>query len=121
MGGKNRRPQGAAGAAAVDQRLVALMRLLLALSALVLFAFDAGAPRPAEREILALLADGKTQTQIASALFVSPKTVSTHIQHVLAKLGVHSRAQAVAAAFKLGLVESDVSAHALPSALAGID
>ena len=61
-----------------------------------------------EREILALLAEGKTQAQIAAALVVSPKTVATHIQHLLSKLGVHSRAQAVALAFRAGLVESDV-------------
>jgi two-component system nitrate/nitrite response regulator NarL len=71
-----------------------------------------------EREILALLADGQTQTQIAAALVVSPKTVSTHIQHLLAKLGVHSRAQAVALAFRAGLVDSDVQAHTFePEAL----
>jgi DNA-binding NarL/FixJ family response regulator len=66
---------------------------------------------PREREILGLLADGKSQKQIASALVISPKTVATHIQHVLSKLGVHSRAQAVAAAFQLGLVEPEVGAH----------
>ena len=37
----------------------------------------------------------------------------THIQHVLSKLGVHTRAQAVAMAFQKGLVEPDVQAHAL--------
>jgi DNA-binding NarL/FixJ family response regulator len=68
---------------------------------------------PREQEILALLADGRTQAQIASTLVLSPKTVSTHIQHLLAKLGVHSRAQAVSAAFKLGLVGNDVQGHAL--------
>jgi len=66
-----------------------------------------------EREILGLLADGQTQTEIAAALVVSPKTVATHIQHLLAKLGVHSRAQAVALAFRVGLVDSDVQAHVL--------
>ena len=45
---------------------------------------------------------------------ISPKTVATHIQHLLSKLGVHSRAEAVAIAYRLGLVElPDVSAHAL--------
>jgi DNA-binding NarL/FixJ family response regulator len=68
---------------------------------------------PREREILALLADGQSQKQIAAALVISPKTVATHIQHVLSKLGLHSRAQAVATAFRLGLVEPDVTAHAL--------
>lgn len=65
-----------------------------------------------EREILGLLADGKTQAQIAVTLVVSPKTVATHIQHLLSKLGVNSRAQAVALAFRAGLVDSDVQAHA---------
>jgi DNA-binding NarL/FixJ family response regulator len=70
---------------------------------------------PRELEILTFLAHGQTQAQIASTLVLSPKTVSTHIQHMLAKLGVHSRAQAVAAAFKLGLVSPDVEGHALSS------
>jgi DNA-binding CsgD family transcriptional regulator len=61
-----------------------------------------------EHEILALLADGQTQSEIADVLYLSSETVSTHIQHVLVKLGVHSPAQAVAAAFKLGLVGPDV-------------
>ena len=68
---------------------------------------------PREREILTLLTEGNTQLQIAAALVISPKTVATHIQHLLSKLGVHSRAQAVATAFRLGLVESDTSAHGL--------
>jgi two-component system nitrate/nitrite response regulator NarL len=59
---------------------------------------------PREREILELLADGQSQKDIAEALVISPKTVGTHIQHVLAKLGVHSRAQAVARAYSDGLV-----------------
>jgi DNA-binding NarL/FixJ family response regulator len=77
---------------------------------------------PRELEILGLLAEGKTQKQIASALVISPKTVATHIQHLLAKLGVNSRAQAVAAAYRQGLVGfigSDVIAHALDG-LAGV-
>jgi two-component system, NarL family, nitrate/nitrite response regulator NarL len=67
---------------------------------------------PREREILALLAEGQTQEQIASQLVISPKTVGTHIQHILGKLGVNTRAQAVAMAFRRGLVEPDVRAHA---------
>jgi DNA-binding NarL/FixJ family response regulator len=68
---------------------------------------------PREREILGLLAEGRTQGQIASELVISPKTVATHIQHILSKLGVNTRAQAVALAFRRGLVEPDVRAHAL--------
>ena len=51
-----------------------------------------------EREVLSLLADGVSPDDIADRLVISPKTVATHIQHVLAKLGVGSRVQAVALA-----------------------
>jgi DNA-binding NarL/FixJ family response regulator len=80
---------------------------------------DEASLSPREREILTLLAEGRTQSQIAAALVISSKTVATHIQHILAKLGVQSRAQAVAAAFQRGLVEPEVQAHALELALAG--
>jgi two-component system nitrate/nitrite response regulator NarL len=53
-----------------------------------------------ESGVLRLLAQGLTQDEIAARLEISPKTVSTHIEHVLQKLGVHSRAQAVALAFR---------------------
>lgn len=56
-----------------------------------------------EREILGLLADGLTQAEIAERLVISPTTVRTHIEHILPKLRIHSRAQAVAVAFRDGL------------------
>jgi DNA-binding NarL/FixJ family response regulator len=59
-----------------------------------------------EREVLTLLAQGNTQKQIAAVLVLSPKTIATHIQNVFRKLGVHSRAQAVAAAYRDGLVRT---------------
>jgi len=68
---------------------------------------------PRENEILALLAEGRTQDQIATSLVISSKTVATHIQRILSKLGVHTRAQAVAVAFQRGLVEPGVHAHLL--------
>jgi DNA-binding NarL/FixJ family response regulator len=61
-----------------------------------------------EREVLALLAEGRDQADIAVELFISPTTVSTHIQRILGKLGVHSRAQAVAVAHLERLVERPV-------------
>jgi DNA-binding NarL/FixJ family response regulator len=73
---------------------------------------DATGLSPREREILTLLAEGKTEKQIAAALVLSPKTVATHIQNLLRKLGVHSRAEAVAAAYRDGLA-GEVRAHAL--------
>jgi DNA-binding NarL/FixJ family response regulator len=57
-----------------------------------------------ELEVLAFLADGLTQETIAAELVISPKTVGTHIQRILAKLKVHSRAEAVAAAYQRGIV-----------------
>src|SRR5262245_25872711 len=53
-----------------------------------------------ERQVLDLLAGGSTQDEIAEALFISSKTVATHIQRVLTKLGVRSRTQAVALALR---------------------
>jgi DNA-binding NarL/FixJ family response regulator len=64
-----------------------------------------------EREVLKLLARGLTQAEIAEQLFISPKTVGGHIQRILEKLDVHSRAQAVALAHEHGL--ADVEGHAL--------
>jgi DNA-binding NarL/FixJ family response regulator len=61
---------------------------------------------PREQEILGLLAAGMTQDQIAERLVIAPKTVSTHIERILGKLGVQSRAQAVALAFREELVET---------------
>ncbi len=65
-----------------------------------------------EREVLALLANGIEQAQIAKRLVITPKTVATHIQRILSKLGVASRAQAVALAYREGLVETRPAAGA---------
>jgi DNA-binding NarL/FixJ family response regulator len=57
-----------------------------------------------EVEVLRLLAQGLSGRDVAERLVLSPKTVSTHIEHILDKLGVQNRAQAVALAFRLDLV-----------------
>ena len=64
-------------------------------------------PRLTEREgeVLRLLAAGHGPAQIGAELSISPKTVATHVEHIYAKLGVHTRAQAVARAFRLALVD----------------
>ena len=62
-----------------------------------------------ELEVLRLLSDGLSQKEIARGLVISSKTVAAHIQHILGKLGVHSRAQAVAHAYRRGLLNG----HAL--------
>lgn len=61
-----------------------------------------------EHEILERLAQGQAPAEIAAALVISPKTVASHAQRILAKLGVHSRAQAVAAAYQLGIIGAGV-------------
>jgi DNA-binding NarL/FixJ family response regulator len=65
--------------------------------------FDALTDR--EWEILRMLAQGTRNDQIASSLFISPQTVQTHIRNVLAKLGVHSKLEAVALAVRHGQID----------------
>jgi DNA-binding NarL/FixJ family response regulator len=70
-------------------------------------------PRPAapaltaltdrEREVVALVADGLANAEIADRLVVSPATVKTHVNRAMAKLGARSRAQLVVIAFQAGL------------------
>src|SRR5437870_1730993 len=62
-----------------------------------------------ELEVLRLLAGGLTQADIANQLLISGKTVGTHIEHILMKLDVPSRAQAVAVAYRENLVEPTVA------------
>jgi DNA-binding NarL/FixJ family response regulator len=64
-----------------------------------------------EHEVLGLLTHAYRQEEIASKLLISPKTVATHIQHILDKLEVRSRAEAVAVALR---EEPDVRLHADP-------
>lgn len=56
-----------------------------------------------EREVLALIVDGKSNAQIAESLVLSPKTVSNHISNIFSKLQVVDRAQAVSRARQAGL------------------
>ena len=58
-----------------------------------------------ELEVLALLADGRRNDQIATLLFMSPKTASVHVSHIIAKLGVANRTEAAAYAHRHGLAE----------------
>ena len=57
-----------------------------------------------EREVLRALAEGSTTQGIAFALGISTATVQTHVKNILAKLGVHSKVEAVSAAWRSGLV-----------------
>jgi len=60
---------------------------------------------PRECEVLGLLVDGLSQPEIAERLYLSPKTVGTHIQRIMGKMGVKSRTQAVAVAAREGVFD----------------
>ena len=60
---------------------------------------------PREEEILRLLASGMTDAAIAAALFISVRTVESHVARIFAKLGVRTRTAAAAAAIATGLIE----------------
>ena len=57
-----------------------------------------------ETEVLRLLADGLTNREIAERLFISQKTVGTHVAHIFAKLDVHTRVEAAGRAQALGVL-----------------
>jgi DNA-binding CsgD family transcriptional regulator len=56
-----------------------------------------------EHEVLALIADGRTNAEIAATLVISQKTASVHVSHIIAKLGVGNRTEAAAYAHRQGL------------------
>jgi len=58
-----------------------------------------------ERDVLRLLADGRSNAEMARDLIVEPSTVKTHLLNLYAKLGVHSRTQAIARARVLQLLD----------------
>ncbi|WP_189819326.1 helix-turn-helix transcriptional regulator [Streptomyces olivaceoviridis] len=67
-----------------------------------------------ERDVLRLVAAGRTNRQIAAELFISPKTASVHVSNILGKLGVSGRGEAAAVAHRLGLFAAGTLAAETP-------
>jgi two-component system, NarL family, nitrate/nitrite response regulator NarL len=63
-----------------------------------------------ERQILASLAEGASTSEVAVGLGISRLTVQSHVKSILAKLGVHSKVEAVTLAWRHGIVEISRSA-----------
>ncbi|GAA1765763.1 response regulator transcription factor [Kocuria aegyptia] len=96
-----------AGEAAISRRVAAtLIRSVVA---------EPARPRPEEvtaeggltereREVVTLLCEGLSNREIAAALFLSEPTVKSHLSHILSKMGVRDRVQAVIKAYRTGLV-----------------
>jgi DNA-binding NarL/FixJ family response regulator len=107
------------------EQLIAAIRTVAAGDALLspavtrrVIARFARLPRPApprglaeltarEREIFRLIADGLSNGEIAERLFIGDTTVKTHVTHILQKLGVRDRVQAVVLAHEIGLFAED--------------
>ena len=59
---------------------------------------------PRERDVLRLMATGKTNAEIAEILFISPRTVEHHVSHIFTKIGIERRSEAAVAAVRHGLI-----------------
>jgi DNA-binding NarL/FixJ family response regulator len=65
---------------------------------------------PREREVLALIAESKSNREIASELYVTEATVKVHVRHILKKLGARTRTQAAIQAVTTRLLEESAAA-----------
>ncbi len=66
---------------------------------------DVSALTPREQEVLSLLAEGKTNDEIAAELVISPHTVARHRENLMGKLGLHNRSELVKYAIRKGLIK----------------
>jgi DNA-binding NarL/FixJ family response regulator len=94
---------GALLAPSVTRRLISQFAAPTTLDSNVVARLDRLTER--EREVLAAVASGASNIEIADSLYVGPATVKSHVSSILTKLGLTNRAQAVAFAYESGLVE----------------
>jgi DNA-binding CsgD family transcriptional regulator len=66
---------------------------------------------PPPKEVLRLIAQGMSNTEISDSLVIAAGTTKTHVKRILAKLGLRDRAQAVVMAYESGLVAAASNAH----------
>ena len=110
--GRPGRPAGTTGsdlARAIEERVIAVLRKRPA---------DAYGLSPREQEVLDILAEGRTDRDIAARLFISERTVHVHVRRILAKLGVSSRTEAAGVAIRQGLVPAELPERAVAPAAA---
>jgi len=74
---------------------------------------------PREQDVMVLLAEGLSQVEIAERLVITQGTVAKHIEHILAKLRVHTRAQAVALVLRSGMVGPAMDETHQPTVVSG--
>ncbi|MEX1345117.1 MAG: AAA family ATPase [Candidatus Limnocylindrales bacterium] len=91
---------GADIARAIDEQVIASLRKGPA---------DSYGLSPREREVLNILAEGRTDRDIASRLFISERTVHVHVRRILSKLNVSSRTEAAGVAIRQGLVSESAA------------
>jgi DNA-binding NarL/FixJ family response regulator len=87
----------------------------------LLIGADDYVPKPLlPADVMGLMTEGLSQVEIANCLVITPRTVAKHVEHILRKLRVHSRAQAVALALRSGHVGPGLGgAHHPPAASGG--
>ena len=100
-------PAGAAGLAADTDPHSELVRAIAGDTTTVSQRPDTFGLSAREREVLALVAQGRTNREIGERLFISQKTVGVHVGNILAKLAVSGRVEAATVAIRLGLTSSN--------------
>ena len=93
-----------------DDHLSSLVDRLRAVRVRVTEAANLESLTARELEVLRLLSDGRSTVEIAALLGISPMTVQSHVKNVLAKLGVHSKVEAVRLAWRFGAIAMPASA-----------